>query len=335
LARPHHAETVAANLIGLGTVNEMRLPTITVLIVSWNNWPKLRTCLSSIYGGSVAPTEIIVVDNHSIDGTVDRMRQMFPEVRLHQNQTNLGHTKAVNVGFSEAQSEFILLLDNDTELAPDCIDRMLEFMRERSDVAMVAPRTSNSDGTVQESARNFPGILSGLFGRQSLLTRIFPSNPFSRKYLAREFINATQPFQVEQIGGACMLFRRSLLERVGPWDERYAGYWVDTDWCRSITAKGLNIYCLPSAHLIHHESNARHKRKTGHRIWMFHQGAYQYYTKWHSRGVWDPRSLFAGIMLSTRALLQIAVNAARSASVEESPPPEVEPAPTEFGGTRQ
>jgi GT2 family glycosyltransferase len=210
---------------------------------------------------------------------------------------------------SLARGEYILVLDDDTELAPDCIDRLLDFMTSRPDVAMVAPRTFNSDGSIQESARNFPGVLSGLFGRQSVLTRVFPQNRFSQKYLARDFLHQREPFEVEQIGAACMFFRRKVLAAIGPWDERYVGYWVDTDWCRSARARQLPIYCIPDAHLTHHEGNARSKRRSIHRSWIFHRGVYQYYTKWHCRGAWDPRSILAGFILAARASTQIIVDA--------------------------
>jgi hypothetical protein len=284
-------------------------PTLSVVTVSWNDWSKLRTCLQSIYRAAPPTTQVIVIDNHSTDGTVQRMRDGFPQVESHENATNLGHTRGINQGLDLARGEYILVLDSDTELAADCIALLTEFMEARPDVMMVAPRTFNTDGSVQESARNFPGVMSGLFGRQSLLTRLFPRNRYTREYLRRDFLDRNEPFQVEQIGGACMFFRRALLEAVGPWDQRYVGYWVDTDWCRRLQQQNLPIYCEPRAHITHHEGNARGKRKTPHRIWIFHRGAYQYYTKWHCRGAWDPRSIIAGIMLSGRAALQIALNA--------------------------
>ena len=283
-------------------------PKLSIVIVSWNGWAKLNTCLESIYGGCLPPTQAIVIDNDSSDGTPDFVRQYFPQVELHRNATNLGHTKGINQGFGLARGDYVLVLDYDTELAPDCIARLIEFMDVRSDVAMAAPRTFNSDGSVQESARNFPRISAGLFGRRSLLTRLFPSNRISAKYLARDYLNATEPFQVEQIGGACMFFRRGLIRLAGEWDERYFGYWVDTDWCRNLQTRGQRIYCLPQAHLTHHESNARGKRKSASRIWYFHAGAYQYYKKWNCWGFWDPRALFAGTTLILRALLLIAAN---------------------------
>jgi hypothetical protein len=108
-----------------------------------------------------------------------------------------------------------------------------------------------------------------------------------------------------------MFFRRRVLDAIGPWDRRYIGYWVDTDWCRGMHQSGLGVYCVPAAKVTHHESNARGKRKSAHRTWIFHRGAYQYYTRWHCRGFWDPRSLLAGALLTTRAIALIALNGIR------------------------
>ena len=117
-----------------------------------------------------------------------------------------------------------------------------------------------------------------------------------------------------------MFFRRSLLSDVGAWDERYFGYWVDTDWCHSLRAAGRHIFCVPAAHLVHHENNARGKRKTPSRIWMFHYGAYQLYTRWRTLGYWDPRSIVAGLALLTRALLLMAQNSLPQRRREETAP---------------
>lgn len=283
-------------------------PDLSVVIVSWNDWPKLQRCIASIHGSDGPPSEILVIDNASSDGTPEHLRRRFPDVRITRNARNIGHTKAVNLGFAQAQGELVLLLDSDTELDEVCIVRLREFLCGRPDVDVVAPRTFNTDGTVQETARNFPSALSGLFGRQSTLTRWFPRNPVSRRYLAQDRLHATEPFPVQQISGACMLFRRRLLAEVGAWDERYFGYWVDTDWCHSLQAAGRRIFCVPDARIVHHESNARGKRKSPRRIWMFHYGAYQLYTRWHTFGAGDPRSVLAGVALLARAALLIARN---------------------------
>jgi N-acetylglucosaminyl-diphospho-decaprenol L-rhamnosyltransferase len=286
---------------------------LSVIIVSWNGWQVMNECLRSLFAQNLAqPPEVIVIDNGSGDGSAQLVRDHFPDVLLHRFETNRGHTKAVNFGFAMARGELVLLLDQDTELLPGCVPKLLAFMRERPDVSMVAPRTFNTDGTTQESARALPTPMSAIFGRQSTLTRLWPSNPFSRGYLMREHLGARVPFRVEQIGGACMLFRREVLERAGPWDESYFGYWVDTDWCCRLKALGLAIYCVPDAHIVHHEGNARRKRKSVNRIWMFHCGAWQLYTRWHTFGPLDPRAILAGAALGAHAVMQLAINAAKS-----------------------
>lgn len=284
-------------------------PALSILIVSWNDWPKLRLCLSSILRGALPTHEIILVDNNSSDGTPERVQAEFPTVRLIRNAQNIGHTRAVNQLFGLAAGEHVLLLDSDTELQPDCIAILHEFLLTHPDVDLVAPRTFNTDGTIQETARNFPTALSGLFGRQSLLTRLFPNNPISHRYLARGQINHSVPFVVQQVGGACMFFRRTLLDDVGLWDASYFGYWVDTDWCHRLHSLGRRVMCVPSARIAHHESNARGKRKSVRRIWIFHYGAYQLYTRWHTRGRWDPRAILAGAALLASLALKVTLNA--------------------------
>jgi N-acetylglucosaminyl-diphospho-decaprenol L-rhamnosyltransferase len=283
--------------------------TVCAIIVSWNDWAKIFACLESLHAQKGPDIEIIVIDNNSQDGTAEHIAERFPQVRLIHNATNIGHTMAVNQGFTLASGKYVLVLDSDTEINADCVRLLTDFLEQRPNAAMVAPRTFNTDGSVQESARDFPSMMSGLLGRQSLLTRLFPNNAFSKQYLARDFIDATEPFKVQQVGGACMFFRRELLDIVGPWDKRYLGYFVDTDWCHTIHSAGLGIYCLPAAKIIHHEGNARLKQKTPARIVNFNSGAYQYYTKWNTYGSWDPRSIFAGTMLLGRAFIQILANA--------------------------
>jgi hypothetical protein len=298
-------------------------PIISIVIVSWNEWPKLEQCLTSIYNDAPVDVEVLVIDNGSADGTAELVRERFPNVDLHCNMRNLGATKALNLGFARARGEFLLKLDADTELLPGCLARLLDFLHRHPEVDVVAPRTFNTDGTVQETARSFPGALSGIFGRQSTLTRWFPNNPISSRYLARQFLETTEPFEVDQIGGAFMLFRRHLLTEVGFLDEGFFVYWDDTDWCHRARAAGKRIFCVPVAEIFHHETNARGKRKRPSRIWRFHYGAHRVYTRWQTLGYWDPRAILAGIALFGRALLLIAYHSILRLR-PESPHPRVE-----------
>jgi GT2 family glycosyltransferase len=276
-------------------------PALSILIINWNGWLDIKKCLESIRMSNFTDHETVVIDNASTDGSVEKLRTHFPEIKVHVNQLNVGHTRAVNQGFGHIRGKYTLLLDEDTELAPETISKLMSFMAQRHDVSVVAPRTFNADGTIQESARNFPSFMSGLFGRQSLLTRVFPNNPFSKRYLQRDKLGASEPFQVEQVSAACMIFPRSLIEETGPWDEKYFGYWVDTDWCMQLNKMGKKIFCVPEACVIHYEKNRSGRKKNPSRIWSFHWGAFRLYRKHYAFGVFDPRSIMALIALSIRA----------------------------------
>lgn len=285
---------------------------LTVLIVSWNSWRDLQPCLASIRGSMFRDLEVLVIDNASLDGTPANLAAEFPEVRLVQNRQNVGHTRAVNQGLQGVGSELVLVLDADTELAGDALEIMVRFLDDHPEVDLVAPRTFDSDGTIQETARNFPTAMSGLFGRQSFFTRAFPANPFSRRYLQRDDIDATRPFRVESIASSCMLMRAAIVGRVGPWDEGFEGYFVETDWCCRLKRAGVRIYCVPAARVVHHEGNSRKRKRSARRIWMFHRGALRFYRKNCTFGWADPRTWLAAAALSARAVLVVALNAMRS-----------------------
>ena len=303
------------------TASRMPSPVLSIVIVSWNDWDKLHNCLVSIYREELPAFEVVIIDNASSDGTPEQLRARFPGVDLHCNRRNVGHSKALNLAFARAHGELILVLDQDVELLRGCVARLLEFLERHPEADLVAPRTFNTDGSVQESARNFPTPLNGIFGRQSILTRWFPNNAISRRYLARENLGASEPFEVEQVGGACMLFRRRLLSDAGPWDDSFFAYWNDTDWCYRVRAAGKRIFCVPSAEIYHHEMSARPKGKRPIRIWRFHYNAYRLYTRWQTLGYWDPRSVLAGLALLARAGLLIAYHSlSRGATGAEAAP---------------
>lgn len=283
-------------------------PKLTTLIVAWNAWNDLARCLDSLAAAKLPECETIVIDNGSSDGTADNVRRRFPHVQLYVNAENLGLPPAVNQGFKLAKGEYVLLLDADTEVKPDAVDMLVQFMDGHRDVAVVAPRIQSPQGNLEESARNLPSMMSGLFGRQSSLTRLFPNNPFSARYLGRDNLNLDEPFRVEQVSASCMFIRSSALTSAGPWDEAYRCYWVDTDWCVRLDKLGMPIYCVPQARVIHYENNRAGVRKSPWRIIQFHQGALRLYRKRTPLGALDPRTWFACVALSARAIALLALN---------------------------
>ncbi len=311
---------------------------ISYILVGFNSGRFVPTCLRSIHADAPADSEILFIDNASSDGTVEQIQNDFPSVRLIRNDTNVGHCKATNQGLVAARGDFMMVLDTDTELPPGTTRTLLDFFAAHPRADVAAPRMLNPDGSIQETARRFPTMANALFGRQTFLAQLFPNNPFTRRYLGRENLDRTDPFEVDWVSAACMVFRRATIDRTGLWDEGFGGYWVDCDWCKCVREKAGTIWCVPSARVWHYEQNRIGVRKSVHRIRLFNQGAQRYYVKHHTRGRWDPRALLTGLLMSLRTGIQILMNLlAKPPSRTIAAPPETQPAasspPTTGTGT--
>jgi GT2 family glycosyltransferase len=261
--------------------------------------------LAAIAACDFTDIEVIVVDNASRDGTTEYLRAEHPTVKLLCNDRNLGHSRGVNQGIQSAIGDYVLVLDADAELSPGALGTMVDFLSDHEAVAIVSPQLLNTDGSPQHTSRSFPTGINGLFGRHSFLTRVFPNNPWSRRYLMTDAPPRDGPYPVEQVSAACMLFPRALVAEVGPWDERYFAYWVDTAWCWRVRSQGWPIYCIPAARVTHHESNRPDRPKSLLRIWLFHSGALRFYRTSRRFGWLDPRVWVALLGLTLRGLFQL------------------------------
>lgn len=287
---------------------EKSSPKVSLLIVAWNCWPDVERLLGSARALEYRDFEIVLVDNGSEDGTPENVERDFPEVRVERNATNLGLPPAVNRGLKIVRGEFVMLLDADTEIDPDSVGHLVKFMSQRPEVSLCAPRIHTPQGAIEETARDFPSLISGIFGRRSALARIFPNNPFTRRYLQRDNLGQREPFRVQQVSAACMFMRRELVEEVGPWDERFRCYWVDTDWCKTIARQDKQVFCVPAARVTHHENNQAGRKKSPWRIWDFHISAFRLYRKHDTLGTLDPRAHVAFVALMVRAGLMLVSN---------------------------
>ncbi len=128
------------------------------------------------------------------------------------------------------------------------------------------------------------------------------------------------PFQVEHISSASMFFRKSLLDSVGLFDEAYKGYWVDADWCKRIQKAGEKIFCVPKSVIIHREQNHSDLKKSRSRIIFFHTGVFRFYRLHYTWGYLDPRTLIAALLLSIRALINLAINETKKTSAAQKDP---------------
>lgn len=282
---------------------------IDIIIVNFNSTDCLLNCLESVYGelGGTLAT-IWIVDNASTDG-IERLTERFPEVRLSRNNRNIGFGAAVNQALKISAAPYVVLLNPDSIVSKGFFHTILPFMEAHPRIGIAGPGIRNTDGSVQGSARSFPTPLTALFGRSSLLSRLFPGNPVTRANVLTGISNGLHPMDVDWISGACMVVRRKAIEAVGFFDERFFMYWEDADWCRRMRMGGWRIIYFPIAEVMHHVGVSSGKRALG-SLFEFHKSAYLLFEKYNPSMPWLFKILILSLLL-LRFCLVVSANTVR------------------------
>jgi len=233
-----------------------------IVITSYNTRDLLRTCLRSVYASQGDFTfEVCVVDNASPDGSAEMVAAEFPQARLIANAGNVGYPSANNqgleaFGFAEIPNpksqtpKFALLLNPDTELSPDALARMLDFMAEHPDAGIAGPKLVLPDGSLDLACRrSFPTPEVAVY-RLAGLSRLFPrSRRFGRYNLT--YLDPDQVTEVDSVMGAFMLVRAEAIGQVGLMDGQFFMYGEDLDWAYRIKAAGWKVYYNPAVTVLH------------------------------------------------------------------------------------
>ncbi len=251
---------------------------IDIVIVNYNSTDFLLKCLESVYASlETYPAMIRIQDNASSDG-VERIGERFPDVVLTRNDRNLGFGAAVNQALRQSASQYVILLNPDSYVLNDFFHSIVEFMEMNPQIAIAGPRILDSDGSVQGSARSFPTALTSLFGRSSLLSRLFPNNPITSANLLTSRCDGVNPMEVDWVSGACMIVRRKAIDDVGVFDERFFMYWEDADWCRRMRDAGWKVVYFPRASVVHYVGGSSNQIVLKSQI-AFHKSAYLLFEK--------------------------------------------------------
>jgi GT2 family glycosyltransferase len=223
---------------------------ISIVVVTWNCVGYLPAFFGSLAGFMNAPsTEVIVVDNASTDGTSAFIKASFPSVRLIENPHNEGFAKANNIGLARARGELIALVNPDVKLLPGCFERMVELMRQRTDVGLLGPQMLGADGMVHRSTMRFPNLYNVFWGALAL-DALFPRARMFHSYLTREF-DHDETREVEVLNGWFWMTRRRAFEQVGGLDETFFMYGEDIDWSLRFHNAGWKLMFLASATAVH------------------------------------------------------------------------------------
>jgi GT2 family glycosyltransferase len=234
---------------------------LSIVIVSWNTRDLLARCLASLPGAAGSlQTEVLVADNASADGTPAMVRERYPEVTLLPTGANLGFTRANNLALPRTTGDRILLLNPDTVCPAGALEALCAALDALPGAAAVGPDLRDEQGRPAASWGDFPRPWHHWLGLVDPARRWLP-HPWRDAGLGRTADSASRfggdgCIAVDYVKGACLLLRRTALERVGLLDERFFMYFEETDWCRRARDAGLTIHLCPDVHVTHLEGQA-------------------------------------------------------------------------------
>ena len=277
---------------------------LSVIIVNYNVKHFLEQCLHSVLKAcKTIETEIFVVDNNSVDGSSNLVKNKFPEVNLIENKKNYGFSYANNQAIKQAKGNYILLLNPDTVVEEDTFLKVIRFMVETPDAGGLGVKMIDGKGNfLPESKRGLPTpwvAFYKIFGLSSL----FPKSPKFGKYHLT-FLPMDQINQVEVLAGAFMLLRKSVLDKIGLLDESFFMYGEDIDLSYRITQGGYKNYYFPDTTIIHYKGESTKKGSVNY-VKVFYNAMIIFAKKHFTHGRAKFFSFFIHIAIFFRAFMAI------------------------------
>jgi len=282
---------------------------VSIIIVAWNVRQLLRDCLKSVYEQTKGVDfEVIYVDNASTDGSVQMVREHFPDVRIIENERNQGFIKANNQAIRIARGRYVLLLNSDTVLLNNAIAKTVEFADANPQAAVVGCKVLNPDLTLQRTCFMFPSVLN-LFLAATYLYKIFPkSRFFGREHMTWWDFNDAR--EVETICGCFSLVRKQAIDKVGLMDERYFVYGDDPDWCYRFKKAGWKVMFSPEGRIIHYGGQTTSQKARAFRLQL--EGSKLIFMKLHrSRAAFPLACLMVALFFLLRVPYWFAVGLAK------------------------
>ena len=272
----------------------------SAVIVNYDSWPHTLRCVNSLLRTGREGLEIFVVDNEGGPAP-----ELPDKVVLIQNPTNEGFARACNQGIEASGGDCVVLINPDTLVEKDFFDLLEGFFDSEPEAGIAGPRIVDADGRLQLSARREVSFVSGVLGRTSFLTRLFPgSKAVRRMFPAAEVSDG--PRKVDWVSGACLAVRRNVLEEIGVLDGQFFMYFEDADLCRRSREAGQPVYYLPQVEVLHFTGVSSRSRARS--IWRLHKSAFLYHRKHDPYGPMGFYSAMVLLGLTLRALVKLAAS---------------------------
>lgn len=276
----------------------------SIIILNWNVKDLLRRCLQSIVREMRDVTyEVIVVDNASGDGSVEMVRAEFPAVTLIVNGQNFGFAKGNNIGIRQATGDVVLLLNPDTELWGNALQKVVTFLQTHPEAGLVGAQFLNEDGSVQPSVRRFPTLLDQCLILLKL-HNLFPRLGVLRRYFAHD-LDTTKTQSVDQVSGTFFAIPRATLNAVGLLDERFFIWFEDVDYCRRVWQSGKEVWYTPDIKIRNRGGASFAQVVAFRKQRLLNRSMAQYFRKWHGLGAWFLIELLRPISLLLTLLVDV------------------------------
>lgn len=256
---------------------------LSIVIVNYNVRYYLLNCIASILASDTSfEYEIIVVDNASVDGSIDAVKEIFKDVKVIANKINVGFSKANNQGFRIATGEYVLILNPDTLLQNDTLDRCINYMKLNQDVGALGVRMIDGNGKyLQESKRGLPSIANSFF-KFSGLYKLAPHSKILNGYYAGH-VDRDQTSEIEVLTGAFFFTKLKVLKQLEGFDEDFFMYGEDIDLSKRILDLGQKIVYLPETRIVHFKGESTKKASISY-VSRFYNAMGIYFSKHGGKG---------------------------------------------------
>ncbi len=229
------------------------MKTISISIVSWNTKNLTLSCLKSISEHTPEAmrecVEVIVVDNDSDDGTVDAIRENYPQVIVIESGANIGFGRANNLAIQKATGDVVFFLNSDALITSNTLEVILQMFIDNPNLGVLGCRLVEADGSIQRSVRGHPDFKAFLYSDTPLHVLPF-LKPTYERYRQKNF-DFSREQTVDTVMGAAMAIPKYILDKLGGFDPIYFMYYEEVDLCRRIGEAGYLVKYIPTTTVFH------------------------------------------------------------------------------------
>ena len=222
---------------------------IDVVIVNWNSGNYLQKCIQSVFssGNKDLVEKLFIIDNNSEDLSLQQIK-LNDKIVIIRNEENRGFAKACNQGFKLCTTNYVLLLNPDTQLLKNTLQDCIAFMDKKNDVDILGCQLLNDNGEIAPSCSRFP-TASGIFRDATGLSKLVPSI-FKPGIIMTDWDHKESKF-VDQVMGAFMFIRKSIFEKIGYFDEQFFVYYEEVDFSKRLSEIGGKSFFAAEIKAIH------------------------------------------------------------------------------------